>query len=156
MGMLGIVELRTHLHPAAARADSFGPAACTIPSSTAALVVAITCGRSLHTSGGAEHWSPGWRGQQGGLHQMSSVTPVVSLLSCRNVVRTRTVIAVKRQRMKMMKMTPKKQRRMRMRRRKCCYRAWRGKRRCTPWFCVLQLSVWSQGHLGDSSKGFSC
>ena len=53
----------------------------------------------------------------------------------------RMVTVVKRQRMKMMKMTLKKQRRMRMKRRKCCYQAWRGKKRCTPYSCVLQHSV---------------
>lgn len=81
---------------------------------------------------------------------MSCVTPVVSLLSCRNVARMRTVTAVKRQRMKRKKTTLKKQRRMRMKRRKCCYRAWRGKRRCAPWICVLQLSV-EPGALGRLS-----
>lgn len=60
-------------------------------------------GRSPHTSGGAEQCHP-----MGGLHLVSPVTPVVSLLPCRNVARMRTVTAVKRQRMKMMKMTLKK------------------------------------------------
>lgn len=53
----------------------------------------------------------------------------------------RMVTVAKRQRMKMMKMTLKKRRRMRMKRRKCCYQAWRGKRRCTPCSCVLQHSM---------------
>lgn len=93
---------------------------------------------------------PRIEGPAGGQHQVSCVTPVVSLLSCRNAVRMRMVTAVKRQRMKMMKMTLKKQRRMRMKRRKCCYPAWRGKRRCTPWFRVLQLSM-EPGALGRLS-----
>lgn len=57
----------------------------------------------------------------------------------------RMVTVVKRQRTKMMKMTLKKQRRMRTKRKKCCYQAWRGKRRCTPCSCVLQHSVEPRG-----------
>lgn len=79
---------------------------------------------------------------------VSRVTSVVSLVSCRSAAKMRMVTAVKRQRMKTTKMTLKKQRRMRMTRRKCCYQAWRGKRRCTPYSCVLQ-------HLGDTQQGLT-
>lgn len=68
----------------------------------------------------------------------------------------RMVTVVKRQRTKMMKMTLKKQRRMRMKRRKCCYQAWRGKRRCTLCSCVLQHSVEPRalgGGGGDGGRG---
>lgn len=66
----------------------------------------------------------------------------------------RMVTAVKRQKMKMMKMTLKKQRRMRMKRKKCCYQAWRGKRRCTPSSCVLQHSVEPRALGGDAARSY--
>lgn len=65
----------------------------------------------------------------------------------------RMVTVVKRQRTKMMKMTLKKQRRMRMKRRKCCYQAWRGKRRCTLCSCVLQHSVEPRALGGGGGTG---
>lgn len=77
---------------------------------------------------------------------------MVSLISYRNAVKMRMVIAVKRQRTKMMKMTLKKQRRMRMKRKKCCYQAWRGKRRCTPCSCVLWHRMEPRALGGELSK----
>ena len=56
--------------------------------------------------------------------------------------------------MKMMKMTLKKQRKMRMKRRKCCYQAWRGKRRCTPCSCVLQRGVEPRALEGGSARSY--